>query len=47
MPIFWPENNKVVVKSLAEGKSLLGKAVKEITMLGSSEKVFLRIAKTG
>ncbi|SFK74308.1 alpha-L-fucosidase [Porphyromonadaceae bacterium KH3CP3RA] len=33
----WPENNKVVIKSLADGSSLLEGSVKGISLLGSNE----------
>lgn len=35
----WPENNKVVIKSLADGSSLLEGSVKGISLLGSNEVI--------
>lgn len=43
----WPENNKVIIKSLADGKSLLGKNIKEISLLGSDQKVSFTETKEG
>lgn len=35
----WPENGKIVIKSLKSGSKYYQKEIKSITMLGSNEKI--------
>ena len=43
----WPENNQVVIKSLGKDASLMESSIKEVSMLGSSEKVLFKETPNG
>ena len=42
----WPENDKVIIKSLAEGNHLYPQSIRDVSLLGTDAKVsFKRTAE--